>query len=364
MLIFDYGTGVRIGIPTTVLTTMVAGARRRVLFKSGRAVEELARVDTIVFDKTGPLTSGVLAVVGIEAAGGVDADKALRLAAAAEGHLPHPIARAIRRAARSRRLDLPEPEWVRYRPGGGVEARVDGQDVLVGDRRLLEEAAVEVPFSPRPESLTVFIAADGRCLGRVRFRDRIKESARQVVVDLRRSGVEHFWLASGDHHAAAAAVCRQLGLDGYSARLMPEAKAELVRGMVESGRRVAVVGDGINDAPAMAEAHVSVAVPRGADLARETADVVLLSEDLQDLVTAIRLSRSGMQIIRQNIGVVAVPNTLGMLMAGTSRITPLLATLLNNGSTLLAAGNGLRPLLAARDGDGAAQSSERARASR
>jgi Cu2+-exporting ATPase len=364
MLIFDYGTGVRIGIPTTVLTTMVAGARRRVLFKSGHAVEELGRVDTIVFDKTGTLTSGVLAVVAVEAVDGVDADHALRLAAAAEGHLPHPIARAIRRAARSRRLELPEPEWVRYRPGGGVEARVDGRDVLVGDRRLLEEVAVDLPLSPRPESLTVFVAADGRCLGRVRFRDRIKDSARQVVVDLRRAGVERFWLASGDHHAAASAVCRQLGLDGYHARMMPEAKAALVRRMVGEGRRVAVVGDGINDAPAMAEAHVSVAVPRGADLARETADVVLLSEDLRDLVTAIDLSRSGMRIIRQNIGVVAVPNTVGMLLAGTSRISPLLATLLNNGSTLLAAGNGLRPLLAARDADRSAQSSERARASR
>jgi Cu2+-exporting ATPase len=227
-----------------------------------------------------------------------------------------------------------------------VEAWVDGQEVLVGDRRLLEEAGIRLSSPPRPESLTVFIAADRRCLARIRFRDRIRENAREVVLGLRQAGVRQLWLASGDHHAAAASVTRQLGLDGYSARLMPESKAALVRRMVEAGRRVAVVGDGINDAPAMAEAHVSVAVPRGADLARETAEVVLLSEDLEGLVRAINLSRSCMGIVRQNIGVVAVPNTLGMALAGTSRISPLLATMLNNGSTLLAASNGLRPLLA------------------
>jgi Cu2+-exporting ATPase len=348
MLIFDYGTGVRVAIPTTILTTMITGARRQVLFKSGRAVEELARVDTVVFDKTGTLTNGVLRVIGIEPAEGANIDESLRLAAAAEGHLPHPIARAIRRFARGRRLELPEPEWVRYRPGGGVEARVEGSDVTVGDRRLLEAAGIAVDFPPRPESLTVFIAIDGRCVGRIRFRERIRDNAKDVVLGLRRAGVRHLWLASGDQQAAAAAVSRHLGLDGYSACLMPEMKAELVRQMTERGYRVAVVGDGINDAPAMAEAQVSVAVPRGADLARETADVVLLSEDLESLITAIDLSRSAMGIVRQNIGVVAVPNTVGMVLAGTSRISPLLATLLNNGSTLLGAANGLRPLLNSR----------------
>jgi P-type E1-E2 ATPase len=287
----------------------------------------------------------VLTVVAIDPMNGTEIDEALRLAAAAEGHLPHPIARAIRRFARARRLDLPEPEWVRYRPGGGVEARVDGRDVTVGDRRLLESAGIPVALPTRPESLTVFIAADGRCVGRVRFRDRIRDNAREVVLALRRAGVRHVWLASGDQQAAAAAVSRQLGLDGYRARLMPESKAALVREMTQRGHRVAVVGDGINDAPAMAEAQVSVAVPTGADLARETADVVLLSEDLESLVTAIDLSRSAMGIVRQNIGVVAIPNTVGMVLAGTSRISPLLATLLNNGSTLLGAANGLRPLL-------------------
>lgn len=348
MLIFDYGTGVRIAIPTTVLATMMAGARRGVLFKSGRAVEELARIDTVVFDKTGTLTSGELKVLAVESMPGQDANQALRLAAAAEGHLPHPIARAIRKTARARGFELPEPEWVHYRPGGGVEARVISHDVVVGDRRLLEAAGVDVPFVPRAESLSVFIAADGRCLARVRFKDSMRKNARDVIEALRRSGVRRVWLASGDHHAAAAAVQRQLSLDGYSAKLMPEGKAALVRQMVQSGHRVAVVGDGINDAPAMAEANVSVAVPQGADLARETAEIVLLNEDLRDLVTAVQLARSGMGIVRQNIGVVAVPNTAGMLLAGVGRISPLAATLLNNGSTLLAAANGLRPVLTGR----------------
>ena len=136
----------------------------------------------------------------------------------------------------------------------------------------------------------------------------------------------------------------RLGLDGYSARLMPEDKVALVRRLREKGRRVAVVGDGINDAPAMAEANVSVAVPRGADLARETADIVLLTENLEDMATAVGLARSAMGLIRENIGLVAVPNTAGMVLATAGRMSPLVATLLSNGSTIVAGVNALRPL--------------------
>jgi Cu2+-exporting ATPase len=154
------------------------------------------------------------------------------------------------------------------------------------------------------------------------------------------------WLASGDHNATVRGVSRYLNLDGYSARLMPEDKAELVRSLRSEGRTVGVVGDGINDAPAMAEANVSVAVPRGADLARETAEIVLLTEDLGDLLTARRLAQSAMGIVRQNIGLVAAPNSAGMLLAGLGQLPPLAAALLNNGSTVAAAVNALRPLRA------------------
>ena len=344
MLIFDFGTGIRVSVPTTVLTTMVAGARLGVLFKTGQAIEELARADVMVFDKTGTLTTAGVSVHGIVPADSQRPDAVLRLAAAAEGHLQHPIARAIRRLSRRRGLQLPEPEWVRYHRGGGVEAIVDGRRVLVGDLGLLHDGGVEGAPSRPPDRLAVHVALDGTYAACIRLEDTVRTGAAGTIQQLRRAGVRRIWLASGDRRSAAAAVSRRLGLDGHSARLMPEDKVALVRRLRAEGARVVVVGDGINDAPAMAEANVSVALPRGADLAREAADVVLLTEDLDGLLTALRLARRAMALVRQNVALVAVPNASGMLLATGGAVGPLVAAALNNGSALLAALNGLRPL--------------------
>jgi Cu2+-exporting ATPase len=343
MLIFDFGSGIRISIPTAILSTMVAGTRQGVLFKSGAAIEELARADVVVFDKTGTLTSADVSVHGIVPADSLGRDTVLRLAAAAEGHLPHPIARAIRRLSRRRGLELPEPEWLRYQRGGGVEAVVDGRRVLVGDLGLLEEAGIE--GAPRPSDfLAVHVAVDGRYAACIRLEDTVRSGAAAAIEQLRDAGMKRLWLASGDRYGAAASVSRRLGLDGCSWRLMPEDKARLVRGLRADGHRVVVVGDGINDAAAMAEANVGVAVPRGADLARETADIVLLTESLDGLPIAVRLARDAMVLVRQNVGLVALPNASGMLLAMGGLLGPLAATALNNGSALLAGMNGLRPL--------------------
>jgi Cu2+-exporting ATPase len=344
VLIIDFGTGVRIAIPTTVLTTMIAGARNRVLFKSGLAIEQLAGVDTVVFDKTGTLTSGDPSVLRVVAESGHEVDETLRLAAAAEGHLPHPIARAIRRSARARGLSLPEPEWVRYQAGGGVSARVNGRDILVGDQRLLERHGIPLGRGSLAESSIVLIAVDGRLAAQVRLRDRVKQTARLALDRLRAAGISRLWLATGDHERVAATVSHHLGMDGFRARMMPEDKLAMVRSLRAEGARVAVVGDGINDASAMAAANVSVALPQGADLARETADIVLLDDDLESLVAAVRLAREAMAIVRQNIGLVAAPNSVGLALAALGGLTPLSAALVNNGSTLLAGANALRPL--------------------
>ena len=348
MLIFDFGTGIRVSVPTTVLTTMVAGARRGVLFKSGRSIEELARADVVVFDKTGTLTSSQLSVHRIVTADSLSPDAVLRISAAAEGHVPHPIATAIRRLARHRALQLPEPEWLRYHRGGGVEAFVDGRHVLVGDLMLLHDGGVADAPSIPPDHLAVHVAIDGRYAASIRLEDTVRAGAAGTIQQLRHAGVQQIWLASGDRPAAAAAVARRLGLDGHRARLMPEDKAELVRRMRADGHRVVVVGDGINDAPAMAEANTGVALPRGADLAREAADIVLLTEDLDGLLVALGLARRAMRLIRQNVGLVAVPNASGMLLATGGLLAPLTATVLNNGSALAAGLNALRPLASVR----------------
>lgn len=344
ILIIDYGTGFRVSIPTTVLTTMITGARQKVLFKNGRAIEELARVDTIVFDKTGTLTSGKPSVAAIELLADLDRHEVLRLAATAEGQIQHPMAAAIRRAARAEGVQAETPHEVRYQVGGGVISRVGERRVLVGQPALLAEHRIEFPTTSEAGSSVVLVAVDGRPVARLSLRDRVDGNAKEVLQRLRRLGVRRFILATGDRGSAAAAVSRQLGLDEYHGSMMPEAKVDLVRRLRAEGHGVAVVGDGINDALAMAEAGVGIAVPDGAHLARETADVVLLGEDLAPLPTAVRLAREAMGLMRQNIGLVAIPNSLGMGLAVAGQLTPLAATLVNNGSTILAAANALRPL--------------------
>jgi Cu2+-exporting ATPase len=344
ILIMDFGTGVRISIPTTVLTTMVSGARQGVLFKNGRSIEQLAIVDSVVFDKTGTLTAGKPSVRELLPEPGVDMNEVLRLAAAAEGHLPHPIARAIRGEARRRGLDLPQPDDVRYQRGGGVVATVGCRRIVVGDRRLLQTYSIDLPEPKSTDSSTALVAVDGRLALRIKLHDRLKDNTRPVIDELRGAGVRRLWLATGDHPAAAASVARQLGLDGFHAGLMPEDKVALVRRERATGRVVAVVGDGINDAAALAEANVGISVHRGADMVRETADIVLLGEDLAGLVAARRLSQAAMGIVRQNIALVAAPNSIGLGLAMFGRLPPLGATLLNNGSTMLGAANALRPL--------------------
>jgi heavy metal translocating P-type ATPase len=344
MLIIDFGTGIRVAVPTSILTTMISAARHDIVFKQGQAIEDLARVTTIVFDKTGTLTSGRPSVVDVQAVNGWLEDDMLRLVAAAEGHFPHPMARAIRRHARRLGLRLPEPGEVRLQPGGGVVATVEGHDVVVGRRRLLEEQGVRLPDPIPGNGSVALVAIDGLLTGRIVMEDGVRDDAQDVIRDLRAAGIRDLWLATGDRRAVAASVAAELQLDGYRGGMMPEEKVDLVRELQAEGRVVAVVGDGINDAAAMAEASVGVAVSRGADLARETADVVLATDDLGSLVDAVCMARCAMALVRQNIAMVAVPNAAALGLATVGALTPVTATIFNNGSTLLASGNALRPL--------------------
>ena len=347
VLIIDYATGVRVAVPTAILTTMIRAARAQVVFKSGGAIEQLAGVDTLVFDKTGTLTTGRPTVLEVRLEGDLDRREVLRLAAAAEGHTCHPIAGALRRAAAGDRLDIPAPAHVRYHVGGGVVAHVEGRRVLVGDPQLLDDYDIACP-APRGESSVVLVAVDRSLVARIRLRDPVDGSARLAVAELRRMGFDRLVLATGDHPAAAAAVARQLGIRHVAAALSPQDKVEVVRQVRRDGHSVAVVGDGINDAWAMAEANVGVAVPSSTDLTRGTADVLLLDRDLASLPLAIALARDAMGIVGQNIALVAVPNSAGLALAALGGLSPLMAALVNNGSTLLAAANALRPLTTSR----------------
>lgn len=344
MLIVDFGTGIRIGIPTSFLATMIAGARAQVLFKNGTAIERLASVDTIVFDKTGTLTQGRPAVIGVDPAPGFDRLEVLRLAAAAEGHLPHPMAGAIRKYARSLHLELPEATRVTVSAGGGVDAVVDGLPVRVGTRDYLARSGIALPELAGTDASIALVAINGQHAASIRMHDGVRDEARAVIEELRSLHLTQLLLATGDRRTVAKGVATTLGLDDSEGRLMPEDKVSLVRDLQARGHRVALVGDGINDAAAMAEATVGIAVADGADLARESADVVLGGQDLRILVDAVQLARLTMRLVRQDIALVAAPNALALAAATMGRLTPLAATVVNNGSTLLTGANSLRPL--------------------
>jgi heavy metal translocating P-type ATPase len=354
LLIVDYGTGIRVAAPTTVLSSMTKAARHGILIKGGRYLEQLAQVDAIVFDKTGTLTLGAPEVVESVhyADGDLSSETILQLAAAAQQRLTHPVAEAVVRAARSRELEIPERDGSEYLIGQGVEAMVDGRLVLVGSQRLMTAKGVAVPQASEDlhrvdeaAAAPIFVAVDGELCALFVLADPLRPEASAVVQALRSRGVDEIIMLTGDHPAVAKEVAGILGIERYIAEALPEQKAELVRVLQAKGHTVAVVGDGINDSPALAQADVGIAVHSGADVAQETAHVALLEGNLWKIPQAIDIARESMHLIRQNWDLIFYPSTAAIALSFPGLIGPVGATLISNGSAVLAGLNALRPLL-------------------
>lgn len=355
ILTLDFATGIRVSVPTTVLAALTFAARRGILIRSGRTLEQLARVDAVVFDKTGTLTQGEPIVVSVETV--CDATSSadlLSLAAAAEQHLTHPVAEAVVRCARERGIKIPDRGQWDYEIGRGVRAVIDGQNILVGSRHFMESEGIDLlAIQQKHQSLqanghsVIYVAAAQQLRGVIVYRDPLRPESRDVISSLRQTGIMDVHLLTGDNKRTAATVAHELGIAAAHtyAEAFPEQKVAVVRGLHADGKTVAFVGDGINDSPALAHADVSVSFANGSDVARETADVVLMENNLRGLPEAIAIARQAMQLIHQNTGIVAVPNLSAMLIAVTVGIPPLAATLVNNGSTIVAGLNGLRPLM-------------------
>ncbi|HIK29414.1 MAG: heavy metal translocating P-type ATPase [Oscillatoriaceae bacterium SKW80] len=358
ILTLDFVTGIRVSVPTTVLASLTAAARRGILIRSGRALEQLAKVNAVVFDKTGTLTTGNIVVVDIQAIGdkisGISSGlskeqtRILELAAAAEYRLTHPVASAIVRCAREKGIRLlRRGEW-EYQIGLGVRAEIDGETVLVGSDRFLHQQGVEIGniASLPPGTAALFVASNGHFLGTICYADPLRPESLSVVRCLQLENIETHIL-TGDSLPRARAVAAELGIseDKIHAHAFPEQKAQVVEKLHASGKTVAFVGDGINDSAALSCADVSVSFGEGSDVARETADVVLMSNDLNSLVEALALAKQTMQIIHQNNCLCVFPNLAALGLATTIGIHPLVATAVHNGSALAASVNGLRPLL-------------------
>ncbi|NMG07266.1 heavy metal translocating P-type ATPase [Brasilonema sp. UFV-L1] len=353
VLTLDFATGIRVSVPTTVLAALTYAARRGVLIRSGRALEKLAEVDTIVFDKTGTLTKGEVAVVGVASLNeATSITRVLELAAAAEQRLTHPVAEAIVRYAQEQGVEAPSRSKWDYQLGLGVRAEIDGETVYVGSERYLRQEGVEMNLNGYQKQATsaIYVASNGQLQGIIEYSDIPRPESQEVITALLTvEGVEVHML-TGDNKRTASAVAAQLGIppSNTHAEAFPEQKATVVRQLHEQGKTVAFVGDGINDSPALAYADVSVSFANGSDIARETADVVLMQNDLHGLLEALEIARNARQLIHQNTGLIAVPNIAALVTAVLFGLNPLAATMVNNGSTVVAGVNGLRPMFKSR----------------
>ncbi len=305
--------------PTALMVGTGRGAENGVLIRSGEAIQTLRDVDTVVFDKTGTLTRGEPGVTDVAAAPDADEEEVLRLAASAEAGSEHPLGRAVVRRAREAGLEPADADGFEAVTGRGVRARVEGRAVLVGNPRFMEASGVDTAaLDDRLRELeaqaktAVYVAADGRLLGVIAVADQLKDDSVRAVAELKEMGLETAML-TGDNERTARAVADQVGIDRVLAEVMPDEKVDEVRRLQEEGRSVAMVGDGINDAPALKQAQVGIAIGTGTDIAIESADVTLVEGNLSAVVRAVRLSRATFRKIRQNLfwayayNVVAIP---------------------------------------------------------
>ena len=306
--------------PTAITVGVGRAARGGVLFRNAAVLETAAQVDTVVFDKTGTLTEGRPSVTDVIPTAGVEEAEILRLAAAADAQSEHPIGTAIVAAAKQRALAIEPPSHFESVPGHGVQAIVGGRTVLLGNRRLLERNGVTPGFERDAERLraeaktTLYVAADGRTLGLIAVADRIRPTAQRAVAALHDLGI-HVLLLTGDSTVTARAVARALGIDDVRAEVLPTDKAAEVRRLEEQGGRVAMVGDGVNDAPALAAATVGIAIGAGTDVAIETAGIILMRDDPAAVPVALVLARRVRGKIKQNLFWAAIYNLIAIPLA-------------------------------------------------
>ena len=353
VLLVDYSCALRLATPLAILAAMREGVGHGVLVKGGRFLEALASTDTVVFDKTGTLTESRPRVVDVVPAPGFLRDDVLRLAACLEEHFPHPVARAVVRKAEEENLHhLEEHTEVEYVVAHGIASRLHGERVLIGSRHYIHhDEKVDVEgmrstidaLTEKGRSL-LYLAINGKLAGIIGIEDPLRAESTAVVERLRAGGMRVVML-TGDDERTASAVAGRLGIDEYRAQVLPADKASVIRKLQAEGRTVLMVGDGINDSPALSAADVGVTLRDGADLAREVADVVLTDCNLHHLTTALELGRGAMRRIHADFVATMTLNTLFLAAGLTGILQPGPSAVLHNLTTLGVSLNAMRPVL-------------------
>ena len=331
--------GVAAGTPLAILAGIGSAARRGIIVKGGLYLEKLAEIDTIVLDKTGTLTLGIPEVTGVHSANGVSEETVLLNAAIVEQHSEHPLGEAIVRTAKNRKLGLRQYSDLRYVPGQGLTCLDGANKITVGTATFLEENGIRIGNALaggqalKPGETLVYVGRDTTLLGTISLADRLRKEAIQTITELKGQGYRTL-LLTGDSAEVASIIGQQLGVDEAKGDLLPEQKLEIIRNLLKEGRKVAMVGDGINDAPALAEATVGIAMGGGTDVALETADITLMTSDLSRLGEVFRIAKRCYRVIMFNFwGTIAV-DTLGIALAFLGLLAPIVAALIHVGSEL------------------------------
>lgn len=332
-----------LGTPTAVVAAIGNAARQGILIKGGVFLEQMGRLKTLLMDKTGTLTHGRPKVVEIKVLDGMDEKEVLYWAAIAEKRSEHPLARAIQEKAEETGLHIPHPESFENFRGKGVRAQWNSKTIILGSSEMLKgegieilESAKELLKSKESQGMTsLFVTLDNRLLGILSIADTLREGAKEAIDKIREQGVSEIWMLTGDSELVADRIGKQLGIR-YEAKLLPEEKVMRVKEWKKQGQTVAMVGDGVNDAPALAAADIGIAMGAvGTDVAIETADITLMTDELEKISTVIRLSRKALRVINENLVFALVFNTVLVILSAQGWVSMILGAVMHQASSLL-----------------------------
>ncbi len=354
VLMVDFSCALKLSMPLSVLSAMREAGQHKITVKGGKYMEILSNADTVVFDKTGTLTNACPTVCEVVAFHGLDKKEMLRIAACLEEHFPHSVANAVVRAAQEQGLDHQEMHSeVEYVVAHGITSRIDGSRAVIGSRHFVfEDEGVKIlpedqkTFDDLPSDCSwLYLAIGGVLSAAIGIHDPLRPEAKETVDLLHKAGIRHVIMLTGDSRNTAAAIAQTLGIDDYRAEVLPEDKAAFIRSMQEQGQSIIMIGDGINDAPALSLADAGIAVGSGASVAREVADITIAAEDLREVLLLRQLSEKLMKRIDRNYRFVMGFNSTLIVLGAFGLLPPATSALLHNGSTLLLSMDCLTPLL-------------------